>query len=64
MYIVVLDRETGSGLDLAGRGKKGPGPPNPSKKSQLEPCRDGETMRRDKEESIPDTMKEDQRPTE
>jgi hypothetical protein len=69
--VCVPDRKTGSCLDpkLQGNGlqegeKKGPGLPSHSKKSQLRPCRDGETMRGDKEESIPDAMKEDQRPTE
>jgi hypothetical protein len=46
------------------KGEKGPGQSSPSTKSQLEPSRDGETMRRGKEESIQDVMKEDQRPTE
>ncbi len=65
------DRETGSCLDpklpgtgLQEGGKKGPSPPSLGRKSQLEPSTDGETMRRDKEESIPEAMKEDQRPAE
>ncbi len=49
---------------FAGRGEKGPGPPSPSKMSQLEPSRDGETMRRNKDESILDAMREDQGQTE
>jgi hypothetical protein len=68
---IVPDREVGNCLDpelpgtgLQERGKKGPGPPRPSKKSQLEPNRDGETMGRGKEESIQDMMEEDQWPTE
>ncbi len=69
--INVPDRKTGSYLDpklpgigLQEGGKKGPGPPSPSKKSQLRPSRDPKTMKGDKEESILDAMKEDQRPTE
>jgi hypothetical protein len=46
------------------KGEKRPGPPSPSKESQLRPNRDGETMRGDKEKSIPEAMKEDQWPTE
>jgi hypothetical protein len=67
----VPDRKMGSCLDpkfpgtgLQEGGKKGPGLPSPGKKSQLRPSRGGETMRGDKEESIPDAMKEDQQPTE
>ncbi len=66
----VPDRETGSCPDskppgtVCRKGEKGPSPPSPGKKSQLEPSRDGETTKRDKEESIPDAMKEDQRSTE
>jgi hypothetical protein len=47
---------------FAGRGRKGHSPPNPGKKSQLEPSRDGENMKRDREEPIPDMVKEDQWP--
>jgi hypothetical protein len=36
----------------------------PGEKSQLEPSRDRENMRRDREDPIPDVMKEDQWPTE
>ncbi len=66
LRLPVLDRETGSCLDpsFAGRGEKGPSTPGPGKKSQLEPSRDRETMRRDKEEPVLDAMKEDQWPTE
>jgi hypothetical protein len=58
----VPDRETGSCLDprFAGRGKKSPASLALVKRVQLEPSRDVETMRRDKEEPIPDVMKEDQ----
>ncbi len=63
-------KETGSCLDLElpetglqTEGGEGPGPPYPREKSQLEPCKDGENMRRSVGESIPDVMKEDQRPT-
>jgi hypothetical protein len=64
------DRETGSCLDpkLPGTGlqvrRKRAWPAQSWLKSQLEPSRDEGTMRRGKEESIPDMMKEDQRPTE
>ncbi len=40
-----------------------PGPSCSGEKSQLEPSRDGENMRRGREEPIQDMMKEDQRPT-
>ncbi len=67
----VPHREAGNCLDpelpgtgLQEGGKKGPGPPSPSKKSQLEPSRDGEIMGRGKEEPIPEVMKEDQQSTE
>jgi hypothetical protein len=70
-FKTVTDRETGSCLDpklprtdLQEGGKIGPGPSSPGKKSQLEPSRDEGTMRRDKEKSISDSMKEDQRPIE
>jgi hypothetical protein len=46
------------------RGDAGPGPPHSGKKSQLEPSRDGENMRRDREEPILDMMEEDKRPIE
>jgi hypothetical protein len=45
-------------------GNAGPGQPHDEKKSQLEPSRDGENVRRDREEPILDVMEEDQRPTE
>jgi hypothetical protein len=72
MASLVPDREAGNCLDLRElpgtglqeRGEKGPGPPSPSKKSQSEPSRDGETMRRGKEDSIPDVMEEDHQQTE
>jgi hypothetical protein len=71
LIISVPDRKAGSCLDpklpgtaLQEGGKKVPSLPSSSKKSQLRPSGDGETMRRDKEESIQDVMKEDQRPTE
>ncbi len=64
------DRKMGSylvaelpGTGLQEKGVEGPGPPCSGEKSQLEPNRDGENMRRDREEPIPDMM-EDQRPTE
>jgi hypothetical protein len=58
-----LDPELpGTGLQKE-RGE-GPGPPYSGEKSQLKPSRDGENMRRDREEPILDVMKEDQRPTE
>jgi hypothetical protein len=59
-----LPGSTASRYWFAGRGGKGPGVPSPGTKNQLRPSKDGETMRVDKEESIPDAMKEDQRPTE
>jgi hypothetical protein len=43
----------------AERGEFGAVPPNSEEKSQMEPSRDGENMRRDKEEPILDVMKED-----
>jgi hypothetical protein len=67
----VPNKETGSCLDpklhgtgLQKEGGEGPSPFYSREKSQLEPSRDGENMRRDREEPIPDLMKEDQRPTE
>jgi hypothetical protein len=67
----VPDKETGSCLDpelpgtgLQKEGGEGPSPPYPGEKSQLEPSRDGENMRREREEPIKDMMKEDQRLTE
>jgi hypothetical protein len=64
---IVPDKEMGSCLDpeLPGTGLQkeegeGPGPPYPGEKSQLEPSRDRENMRRDREDPIPDVMKEDQ----
>jgi hypothetical protein len=52
--VTVPDRGTGNcldselpGTDLKEGRKKRSGPPSPSKKSQFEPSRDGETMRRD-----------------
>ncbi len=63
--------ETGSCLDpelpgtgLQGKGEEGPSPSLSGEKSQLEPSRDGENMRRDRAAPIPDVMNEDQRPTE
>jgi hypothetical protein len=41
------------------RGGEGPSPPYSAEKSQLEPSRDGENMRRNGGEPIPDVMKED-----
>jgi hypothetical protein len=68
---LVPDRETGTCLDpevpgtgLPKEGNAGPGPPYSGKKSQLEPSRDGENMRKEREEPILDVMKEDQQPTE
>jgi hypothetical protein len=43
---------------------EGPGPPYSGEKSQLEPSRDWENMRRNGGESIPDVMKEDLQPKE
>ncbi len=58
------NRETGSCLDpelpgtgLQTEGGEGPGPPYFRKKSQLEPSRDEENMRRTEGEPIPDMMK-------
>jgi hypothetical protein len=58
---IVPDRKTGSLPDpelpktgLQERGGKGPGPPCFGKKSQLEPSRDGENVRRDRQEPILD----------
>ncbi len=45
-------------------GDAGPGPPCFGEKSQLEPSRDWENMRRDREEPIQDVIYEDQRPSE
>ncbi len=62
---IVADRKTGSRTDpelpktgLQERGEKGPGPPSFGKKSQLEPSRDEENVRRDREEPILDKMEE------
>jgi hypothetical protein len=52
------------GSDLQKRGGAGPGPPYLGEKSQLEPSRDGENMRRDYDEPILHVMEEDQRLTE
>jgi hypothetical protein len=52
------------GTSLQKEGGEGPSQPYSSEKSLLEPSRDGENMRTDREEHIPDVMKEDQRPTE
>jgi hypothetical protein len=66
----VPKRDMGSFLDpeLPGTGlqKEGgePSPPYPGEKSQLEPSRDAENMRRDREEPMPDMMNEDQWPAE
>ncbi len=58
-------RKTGRCLDpeLLGTGPQkeggeGTGPPYSGKRSQLEPSRDGENMRRNKGDPIPDMMKE------
>jgi hypothetical protein len=67
----VSNKETDSCLDpeLPGtslqmeRGE-GPGPPYSGNKSQLEPDRDGENMRRSEGGSILNVMKEDQWPIE
>jgi hypothetical protein len=71
LYPVVPDGKTGSCLDpellgtgLQERGEKRPGPPSSGRNSQLEPGRDGETVRRDREKPITDMMEEDQWPTE
>jgi hypothetical protein len=71
MYRNVPNKETGSCLDpeLSGtglwtEGSERSGPPHSGEKSQLEPSRDGENMRRGGREPIPDVMKKDQRPTE
>jgi hypothetical protein len=47
------------GTSLQETGEKGPGQPSSGKKSHLEPSRDGENMRRDREEPILDVMEED-----
>jgi hypothetical protein len=67
----VPERETGSCLDpeLPGTGlltEVGERPTTlySGEKSQLEPSRDGENMRRNGGEPTSDMMKEDQRPTE
>ncbi len=52
------------GTSLQKEGGEGPGLPHPGENSQLEPGRDGENMRGNREEPIPDVMKEDRRPTE
>jgi hypothetical protein len=52
------------GTSLQKEGDEGPSPPYPGEKCQLEPSRDEENMRRDREEPILDVMKEDQWPTE
>jgi hypothetical protein len=69
--ICVPDRKTGScqepelpGTGPQKEGGEGPSPQNSGEKSQLEPSRDGENMRRDREDPILDVVKEDQRPTE
>jgi hypothetical protein len=46
------------------RGDEGPGRHYSRDKSQLEPSRDGENMRRNGGEPIPDVMKENQLSTE
>jgi hypothetical protein len=67
----VPNKETGGCLDpelpgtsLQSEGGEGPGPPYSGEKNQLEPSRNGENMRRNVEEPIPDVMKKDQWPTE
>jgi hypothetical protein len=67
----VPNRKTGNCLDpelpgtgLQKEGGEGPGPPYSREKSQSEPSRDEENIRRDREELILDVMKEDQRPSE
>jgi hypothetical protein len=69
--VTVPDKETGNCLDpeLPGTGLQqewgeGPAPPYSGEKSQLEPSRDWEKMRRNGGEPIPDLMREDQQPTE
>jgi hypothetical protein len=69
--VFVPDKKMGSCLDqlpgtgLQTEGGKEPGPPYSGEKSQLEPSRDAEEMRRrEGEPTISHMMKEDQRPTE
>jgi hypothetical protein len=69
--IIVPDKETHSCLDpeLPGTGlqkEQGerPGQSHPGEKSQLEPSRNGENIRGDRGEPIPDMMKGNQQPTE
>jgi hypothetical protein len=45
-------------------GVEGPGPLYSGEKRQLEPSRNGEDMRRNGGEPIPDMIKEDKQPTE
>ncbi len=68
---IVPDKEMGSCLDpelpgtgLQKEGGEAPGPPHPGEKSQLEPNRDSENMRRDREDPHSGHEKEDQWPTE
>ncbi len=69
--VVVPDRKTGScqdpelpGTSLHKGRNAGPGLPCSGEKSQSEPSRDGENMKRGREEPILDMIEEDQRPTE
>ncbi len=55
-------RAPGNGLQE--KGEMGPGLPSSGRKSQLEPSREGENVRRDREEPILDVMKEHQQPRE
>jgi hypothetical protein len=52
----------GTGLQI--EGGEGPSPLYSGEKSQLEPSRNGENVRRDREGLILDVMKEDLQPTE
>jgi hypothetical protein len=52
------------GAGLRTEGGEGLGLPYFGEKSQLEPSRDGENMRRNGGEPIQEVIKEDQRPTE
>ncbi len=52
------------GTSLQKEGDESPSPPYPGEKCQLEPSRDEENIRRDREEPILDVMKNNQRPTE